>query len=82
MLPRSGSRDKLRFLLGAGPTYLSIIPALADPHRDERRFASIFILVIAAPIVQGWTVAPVARLLGFAAGGKRRPDVPCRITRR
>jgi NhaP-type Na+/H+ and K+/H+ antiporter len=52
-------------LRGAVPIYLSIIPALADPHRDQRLFASIFILVIASLIVQGWTVGAAARLLGF-----------------
>jgi NhaP-type Na+/H+ and K+/H+ antiporter len=56
-------------LRGAVPIYLSIIPALADPHRDERLFASIFILVIASLIVQGWTVGLAARLLGFARRG-------------
>ncbi len=43
-------------LRGAVPIYLSIIPGLADPNRDERLFASIFIVVIASLIVQGWTV--------------------------
>jgi len=52
-------------LRGAVPIYLSIIPGLADPHRDQRLFASIFILVIASLVVQGWTVAPAARLLAF-----------------
>ena len=52
-------------LRGAVPIYLSIIPGLADPRRDERLFARIFILVIASLVVQGWTVAPAARLLGF-----------------
>ena len=56
-------------LRGAVPIYLSIIPGLADPNRDERLFASIFIVVIASLIVQGWTVAAAARLLGFG----RRP---------
>jgi cell volume regulation protein A len=56
-------------LRGAVPIYLSIIPALADPNRDQRLFASIFILVIASLIVQGWTVAPAARLLGFGRPG-------------
>jgi len=56
-------------LRGAVPIYLSIIPALADPQRDERLFASIFILVIASLIVQGWTVGLAARLLGFARPG-------------
>jgi cell volume regulation protein A len=56
-------------LRGAVPIYLSIIPGLADPRRDERLFASIFILVIASLVVQGWTVAPAARLLGFGHRG-------------
>ena len=56
-------------LRGAVPIYLSIIPGLVDPDRDKRLFASIFIVVIASLIVQGWTVGLFARLLGFA----RRP---------
>jgi cell volume regulation protein A len=56
-------------LRGAVPIYLSIIPALVDPNRDKRLFASIFIVVIASLIVQGWTVRLSARLLGFG----RRP---------
>ena len=52
-------------LRGAVPIYLSIIPGLADPRRSEPLFESIFILVIASLIVQGWTVAPAAWLLGF-----------------
>jgi NhaP-type Na+/H+ and K+/H+ antiporter len=59
-------------LRGAVPIYLSIIPGLADPQRDERLFASIFILVIASLLVQGWTVAPTARLLGFARAAPGR----------
>jgi NhaP-type Na+/H+ and K+/H+ antiporter len=53
-------------LRGAVPIYLSIIPGLADPQRDQPLFASIFILVIASLTVQGWTVGLAARLLGFA----------------
>ena len=56
-------------LRGAVPIYLSIIPGLVDPDRDKRLFASIFIVVVASLIVQGWTVGLSARLLGFA----RRP---------
>jgi NhaP-type Na+/H+ and K+/H+ antiporter len=52
-------------LRGAVPIYLSFIPALADPNRDQRLFASVFILVIASLVAQGWTVGSVARLLGF-----------------
>jgi len=56
-------------LRGAVPIYLSIIPGLVDPDRDKHLFASIFIVVIASLIVQGWTVGLSARLLGFG----RRP---------
>jgi cell volume regulation protein A len=56
-------------LRGAVPIYLRIIPALADPRRDQRLFASIFILVIASLVVQGWTVGSATRLLGFARRG-------------
>jgi cell volume regulation protein A len=56
-------------LRGAVPIYLSIIPGLVDPDRDKRLFASIFIVVIASLVVQGWTVGLSARLLGFG----RRP---------
>ncbi len=62
-------------LRGAVPIYLSIIPGLADPQRDERLFASIFILVIASLVVQGWTVAPAARLLGFGRTAPARPAI-------
>ena len=44
-------------------------PRRADPRRDQRLFASIFILVIASLVVQGWTVGSAARLLGFARRG-------------
>jgi cell volume regulation protein A len=56
-------------LRGAVPIYLSIIPGLADPQRDERPFASTFMLVIASLVVQGWTAAPAARLIGFGRSG-------------
>jgi cell volume regulation protein A len=52
-------------LRGAVPIFLSFLPALADPRRDRGFFAGIFIVVVASLIVQGWTVAPAARLLGF-----------------
>lgn len=74
LLPFGFSRRETAFaawvgLRGGVPVYLSVIPALADPARDERLLGAVFILVIASLIVQGWTVAPAARLLGF--GGAR-----------
>jgi NhaP-type Na+/H+ and K+/H+ antiporter len=52
-------------LRGAVPIYISFIPALADPIRDERLFCSVFVVVVVSLVVQGWTIGPAARLLGF-----------------
>jgi cell volume regulation protein A len=52
-------------LRGAVPIYISIIPALADPGRDARLFAGVFIVVVVSLIIQGWTISLAARVLGF-----------------
>jgi cell volume regulation protein A len=52
-------------LRGAVPIYLSFLPALADPARDTRLFAGVFIIVIASVAVQGTTIPLLARLLGY-----------------
>jgi cell volume regulation protein A len=52
-------------LRGAVPIYLSIIPALADPGRDLRLFSGVFVVVVVSLVIQGWTISPAARLLGF-----------------
>ncbi len=52
-------------LRGAVPIYISFIPALADPLRDERLFSGVFVVVVVSLIIQGWTIRPVARLLGY-----------------
>ncbi|CAH2601310.1 Potassium/proton antiporter [Rhodovastum atsumiense] len=57
-------------LRGAAPIYLSIVPAIADP-RGLRLFDSVFVVVVASLLVQGWTIGPVARLLGFGQRGGR-----------
>jgi NhaP-type Na+/H+ and K+/H+ antiporter len=55
-------------LRGAVPIYLSIIPALADPGRDARLFSGVFVVVVVSLVIQGWTISPAARLLGFGRG--------------
>jgi cell volume regulation protein A len=52
-------------LRGAVPIYISFIPALADPLRDERLFSGVFVVVVVSLVIQGWTIGPAARLLGF-----------------
>lgn len=59
-------------LRGGVPIYLSLIPALAGPdarHRDALLFTIIVIVVIASLLVQGWTIRPAARLIGFGREG-------------
>ena len=52
-------------LRGAVPIYISFIPALGDPIRDERLFSGVFVVVVVSLVIQGWTIGPAARLLGF-----------------
>ena len=57
-------------LRGGVPLYLAIIPVLERVPQAERGFAAAFVIVLASLVVQGWTVAPAARWLGF---GRPRP---------
>lgn len=50
-------------LRGAVPIYLTIIPVLAGVPDSERLFGVVFTIVVASVALQGWTIAPVARLL-------------------
>jgi cell volume regulation protein A len=52
-------------LRGAVPIYLSFLPALADPTRDQRLFSGVFVVVVVSLVIQGWTIGTAARLLGF-----------------
>ena len=55
-------------LRGAVPIYLAIVPVLAGFQRGTLLFAATFGVVIVSLILQGWTISPFARLVGF---GKR-----------
>jgi cell volume regulation protein A len=50
-------------LRGAVPIYLAIIPVLAGAPGAALYFSVAFIVVMVSLVVQGWTVAPLARLL-------------------
>jgi len=54
-------------LRGGVPLYLAIIPVLEEVPDADRGFAAAFVIVLASLVVQGWTVAPAARWLGFGA---------------
>ncbi len=60
-------------LRGAVPIYLTLIPILSGDSNSEPLFGIVFVIVIASVAVQGWTIAPVARLLGLAADDTAKP---------
>jgi cell volume regulation protein A len=64
-------------LRGAVPIYLTIIPMLAGSRNATLLFGATFGVVIVSLVLQGWTISPVARLLGFggkATGEKKAGD--------
>jgi NhaP-type Na+/H+ and K+/H+ antiporter len=52
-------------LRGAVPIYLTIIPVLAGSRNAPLLFGATFGVVIASLVLQGWTISPAARILGF-----------------
>jgi cell volume regulation protein A len=52
-------------LRGAVPIYLTIIPVLAGSRNAALLFGATFGVVIVSLVLQGWTIAPAARVLGF-----------------
>ena len=54
-------------LRGAVPIFLAIIPVLTGAQRGAVLFGTTFIVVMISLLIQGWTVAPVARWLKLGA---------------
>lgn len=52
-------------LRGAVPIYLVTIPVLLGFSHGPILFSATLVIVCSSLIVQGWTIAPVGRLLGF-----------------
>jgi len=52
-------------LRGAVPIYLTIIPVLAGSRNAALLFGATFGVVIVSLVLQGWTISPAARVLGF-----------------
>ncbi len=55
-------------LRGAVPIYLTIIALLDGVPAARLMFNVVFVVVIVSVAVQGWTIAPVARVLRLKAG--------------
>ncbi|MEX0619761.1 MAG: potassium/proton antiporter [Pseudohongiellaceae bacterium] len=52
-------------LRGAVPIILALFPSLANLDQTEVYFELAFVVVLVSLVVQGWTIAPAARLLGL-----------------
>jgi cell volume regulation protein A len=52
-------------LRGAVPIFLAIIPVISPGPVDESFFNIVFVVVIAAWLLQGWTISLAARWLGL-----------------
>lgn len=63
-------------LRGAVPIFLGTIPVLAGVEGSSIFFIVAFVVVLISLVVQGWTVAPVARWLGLER--PPRPPAPLR----
>lgn len=71
LLPFGFSRKEIGFvgwvgLRGAVSIFLAAIPTLAHAPNATLYFNIAFVVVIVSLIVQGWTVAPLAKRLGLA----------------
>lgn len=73
-------------LRGAVSIFLAAIPMLAGVAGAEVFFNVAFVVVLASLLVQGWTIAPLARRLGLALPGHARAverveiDLPGQLT--
>lgn len=58
-------------LRGAVPIFLAIIPVISPGPVTVDFFEVVFIIVIASLVVQGWTITPMARLLGVEGSDEK-----------
>lgn len=52
-------------LRGAVPIILALFPSLAGLEHTQTYFELVFFVVLISLVLQGWTIAPMARLLGI-----------------
>lgn len=62
-------------LRGAVPIVLALFPWIANLPNRELYFEIAFFVVLVSLVVQGWSIAPVARKLGLEIPAEPEPDV-------
>jgi len=67
-------------LKGAVPIVLALSPLLLGVEGGETLFDVVFYVVIVSAILQGWSLPPLARLLGVKAPPEPEPPVTLEIT--
>ena len=78
LLPFRFSRHETAFvswvgLRGAVSILLAILPVMAGIPGGRVMFNTAFMVVLASLLVQGWTIAPMARFLGLVVPARRGP---------
>jgi cell volume regulation protein A len=78
LLPFRFTRHEMAFiswvgLRGAVSILLAVVPALAEVPDGRLMLNVAFIVVLASLLIQGWSIAPVARFLGVAVPSRQGP---------
>jgi cell volume regulation protein A len=78
LLPFRFTRHEIAFvswvgLRGAVSILLAILPVMAGVPGGREMFNAAFVVVLASLLVQGWTIAPMARFLGMVVPMRRGP---------
>jgi cell volume regulation protein A len=78
LIPFRFTRQEIAFiswvgLRGAVSILLAIVPIIGGMANAREMFNVAFIVVLASLLVQGWTIAPLARFLGLLVPGRSGP---------
>jgi cell volume regulation protein A len=67
-------------LKGAVPITLATFPLMYGVHNADMMFDIVFFVVVLSAVIQGWSLPPVARLLGLEVPSRGAPPVQLEIS--